>query len=239
MSIQSYDYTGHRVVVVGGTRGTGHAVARAFADSGADVVVTGTMMLRELYDGDLTGMTYEMVNLARQDSIDHFVSQVPDIDVLVNAAGCNLPYGLPDSEAGFISEAVRTGVLGPAFLTTRLRLRLGRSHAPGSGLVLNTAGVARWFELFTTPQDAVDTLTEHTRRSGEQYAGIGTRVNSVLEPTMSFVPRQVFGNRTETPSDGDLLVRPKPSVAQSVADTALFLASPSAARITGQTIRLT
>ena len=90
----SYDFTGYQVLVVGGTRGEGHAIATSFAANGASVTVTGTMMLRSLYDTDLSAFDYESVNLARQDSIDHLAATVDQIDVLVLAATCNLPYGL-------------------------------------------------------------------------------------------------------------------------------------------------
>ena len=84
----SYDFTDYQVLVVGGTRGEGHSIASAFAAAGAYVTVTGTMMLRSLYDADLSAFDYESVNLARQESIDNLVGSVSHIDVLVLAASC-------------------------------------------------------------------------------------------------------------------------------------------------------
>src|SRR5690349_4477453 len=112
-SAGSYDFNGYQVLVIGGTRGEGHAIASSFARSGASVTVTGTMMLRSLYDTDLSAFDYESVNLARQESIDHLVGTINHIDVLVLAASCNLPYGLPAGEHAFIAEAARSGLLGP------------------------------------------------------------------------------------------------------------------------------
>ena len=105
MTSGSYDFAGYEVLVVGGTRGQGHAIATEFARAGASVTVTGTMMLRALYDTDLSAFAYESVNLARQPSIDHLVGVVEHLDVLVLAASCHLPYGLPTSEQAFIAEA--------------------------------------------------------------------------------------------------------------------------------------
>ena len=45
-----FDFTGARVLVTGGTSGIGHAIARAFADAGASVLVTGRRLLRGEYD---------------------------------------------------------------------------------------------------------------------------------------------------------------------------------------------
>ena len=246
MAVLSHDFTGYRVLVIGGTRGTGHTIARSFRDSGANVTVTGTMMLRELYDGDLAGMDYEMVNLARQDSINHLTRSTHDIDVLVLAAGCNLPHGLPASERAFVTEAVRSGVLGPLFLTTRLRLKLGQSLVPGGGCVINTSAVAHWLELTADPDDVVDDLAMATARAAHNWAGIGVRVNSVIEPVSSFVPRQFGYSQDPRPvahradvGGHDTLVRTSPpSVAESVAAMAMFLATPDATRLTGQTLHL-
>jgi NAD(P)-dependent dehydrogenase (short-subunit alcohol dehydrogenase family) len=42
----SYDFSGRRVLVTGGTRGMGLYVAQAFADAGAQVTVTGDQYFR-------------------------------------------------------------------------------------------------------------------------------------------------------------------------------------------------
>lgn len=245
MAALSFDFTGYRVLVVGGTRGAGHAIARSFRDSGGQVTVTGTMMLRELYDVDLAGIDYEMVNLARQDSMDHLVGIIGPLDILVLAAGCSLPYGLPDSERSFIGEAVRSGVLGPMFLTTRLRLKLSQSPAPGGGCVINTGAVARWLELTSDPAGAAAELAASTARAGQNWAGIGVRVNSVLEPARGLLPRQggpgahpSAGSGSHALSTGDTLVRAGTTARGPVSSTVMFLATLEASRITGQTIRL-
>lgn len=244
MRALTFDFTAYRVLVIGGTQGTGLTVAHAFADAGAQVTVTGTMMLRELYDADLTPFDYEMVNLARQDSIDQLVSSVDDVDVVVLAAGCNLPYGLPDHERSFIAEAVRSGVLGPMFLATRLRLKLSHSPAPGGGCFIMTGAARRWWELTTSPEQATDELAAATTRAAEAWAGIGTRINAVIEPARSsLLPRQAtreafIATAAQREQGGDVMVRTQRRVTEAVSDATLFLASDAAARITGQTIRL-
>lgn len=243
MTSGSYDFTGYEVLVVGGTRGEGHAIATEFAREGASVTVTGTMMLRSLYDTDLSPFTYESVNLARQPSIDHLAGVVEHLDVLVLAATCNLPYGLPDSEHAFIAEAARSGLLGPTFLTTRLRLKLGQSPALGGGCVVNTGAVRTWLELSSTPEAAQGRVIESTARAGEQWARLGVRVNSVLPDPRPALPRQYAprpssagGSRA---SGGTLVHSQQQRVGDAVTDATLFLASSAASRITGQTLRIT
>lgn len=241
MSGQAQDFAGYRVLVVGGTRGHGHAIARGFADAGAHVTVTGTLMLRELYDTDLFGLDHDMVNLARQDSIDHLVSSVGHLDVLVLAAGCRLPAGLPADERSFVAEAVRSGILGPMFLATRLRLKLGQSPVDGGGCVIATGSVSRWLELALPAERSIEELTALTARHGDAWAGIGVRMNTVLEPARPVVPRQggSTGASGARRAGSGTLVRSRPAAVQdTVRDLALFLAGPSGARITAQTIRV-
>lgn len=240
MTSGSYDFTGYQVLVVGGTRGEGHAVASAFAQSGASVTVTGTMMLRSLYDTDLSAFDYESVNLARQQSIDQLAAGIDHLDVLVLAAGCTLPYGLPPSEQSFVAGAARSGLLGPMFLTTRLRLKLSHSPALGGGCVVNTGAVRSWLELSSTPEEAEAELLASTARAGEQWAGLGVRVNSVVHSPRSVLPRQYAPTATYSGSrvSGDTLVRSRSRVADAVTEATLFLASSAASRITGQTLRL-
>ena len=241
MTSGSYDFTGYEVLVVGGTRGVGHTLATSFARAGASVTVTGTMMLRSLYDTDLSPFDYESVNLARQDSIDHLVGLVDHLDVLVLAASCNLPFGLPPSERDFIAGAARSGLLGPTFLTTRLRLKLSQSPALGGGCVVNTGAVRAWLELSSTPEEAQAQVIESTARAGQKWAGLGVRVNSVLPAPRQVLPRQYA--RDPQPAGGSrvaggTLVRHQQQLGDAVTDAALFLASSSAARITGQTLRI-
>jgi len=234
----SYDFAGYQVLVVGGTRGEGHAIASAFASSGASVTVTGTMMLRSLYDSDLSAFDYESVNLARQDSIDHLAGSITHIDVLVLAASCTLPYGLPADEQAFIAQAVRSGLLGPTFLTTRLRLKLGQSPALGGGCVVHTGAVTSWLQLSGTPEAARRDLVETTARAGHNWAGLGVRVNAVLPSVPSVLPRQYSPADGSRAAGGTLVRARAPRVVDAVVDATLFLASSAAARITGQTLRI-
>lgn len=238
----SYDFAGYQVLVVGGTRGEGHAIASSFASCGASVTVTGTMMLRSLYDSDLSAFDYESVNLARQDSIDHLAASIDHIDVLVLAATCNLPYGLPAGEHDFIAEAARSGLLGPTFLTTRLRLKLGQSPALGGGCVVNTGAVRTWLELSQSPETAHAELVASTARAADNWAGLGVRVNSVARSPRSVLPRQFAPRPVASAGSrvaGGTLVRDRRSATDTaVADAVLFLASSSASRITGHTLTI-
>jgi hypothetical protein len=58
-----FDFSGTRVLVTGGTSGIGHAIARAFADAGAAVTVTGRKPAASDYDVDLSGFDYRTLDV--------------------------------------------------------------------------------------------------------------------------------------------------------------------------------
>ncbi|MFZ2502463.1 MAG: SDR family NAD(P)-dependent oxidoreductase, partial [Nocardioides sp.] len=142
-----YDYSGCRILVVGGTRGAGWSTAQAFREFGADVVVTGTHYLTTFYEADLAGLTYRQLDLTDPDQIQDFADRLGPIDVLVNAAGSRLPYGAAGPEQEFIVQAARLGLAGPLFLANKLRGRLASSPAGGGGAVINLPGTRAWWEL--------------------------------------------------------------------------------------------
>lgn len=234
-----FDFTGRHVVVTGGTRGVGLAAAQAFAAAGADVSITGTKILTSLYDADLSRFGYHQLQLSSSDAIDGFLDRVGDVDVLVNAAGARLPGSLGSHEREFVAHSARLGFVGPARLTSRMRLRISASRIPGGGAVVHTAASRRWLELTQGPVDAQAELVAQIRRAGITWARTGARVNAVVEAPPLAVPA---GSRTpqRTPG-GALLTRPRGTVtasAHDVASVVLFLSSSGATAISGQTLEV-
>jgi 3-oxoacyl-[acyl-carrier protein] reductase len=233
-----FDFTGRRVLVTGGTRGVGLAAAQAFVAAGADVSVTGTKILPSLYDADLGRFAYHQLQLSSSDAIDGFLDRIDGVDVLVNAAGARLSGGLDTHEREFVAHSARLGFVGPSRLTSRLRYRLGESRVPSGAAVINTAATRRWLELTHSPAEAQAELIAQTRRTGETWGRMGTRVNTVVEAAPLAVPSQ------QRPQSGDqtgsLMTRRRTTtaVAQDVAAVVLFLASSGAAAISGQTLHI-
>lgn len=233
-----FDFTGRRVLVTGGTRGVGLATAQAFVAAGADVSVTGTKILPSLYDADLGRFGYHQLQLASSDAIDGFLDRIDGVDVLVHAAGARLSGGLDTHEREFVAHSARLGFVGPSRLTSRLRYRLGASRVPGGASVIYTTATRRWLELTHSPADAQVELIAQTRRTGESWGRLGTRVNTVVESAPASVPtkqRHQTGHQT-----GSLMTRPRAAraAAQDVASVVLFLSSSGAAAISGQTLHV-
>lgn len=237
MSAPSYDFTGRRVLVVGGTRGLGHSAARTFRRSGASVTVTGTQSLRSAYDTALDGFDYLRLDLTSHDSIVRVADEVGDLDIVVNAAGARIPHGSDVHEKEFISHSVRLGLLGPAQLTHRLRHRLAASTMRGGGAVVNTHHVRRWCEMVVGSGSAHTEMLNTTARQAASWAANGIRVNGVCSTVV--VPRQSQLRVQIDRASGPVLTRTRTQrsgTLQDVTSAVLFLASAGAAFITGQTL---
>ena len=71
-----FDFGGTSVLVTGGTSGIGHAIASAFARSGADVVVTGTRPDAGHYDIDLSSFSYRPLDVRDHGAVEELAATV-------------------------------------------------------------------------------------------------------------------------------------------------------------------
>ena len=85
------DFTGKRMLIVGGSSGIGNGIAQAFRTRGATVHVCGTRAGASDYsaaDGsDLTGLHYAQLDVSRSDTIETFRPPFDTLDGLVLAQG--------------------------------------------------------------------------------------------------------------------------------------------------------
>ncbi|HET8962232.1 SDR family NAD(P)-dependent oxidoreductase [Nocardioides sp.] len=234
----SYDFSGRRVLVTGGTRGMGLFVAHAFADAGAQVTVTGDQYLRAYYDADLSRFGYDQLRLMDRDSIAAVAGRVGPLDILVNHAPPVMPTDADTTERQFIGHAVQLGLVGPFAFTHRLRYRLGQSTMRGGGVVVNMPSTEEWLRL-AHAEHARHELAGRTRRLASEWASAGVRVNSV---TAHLVEPQRAGLRVQIDrSSGPLLTRTRSAptgTTRDVGNAVLFLASNGAAAIRGQTFHV-
>lgn len=219
-----YDYSGCQVVVTGGTRGIGLAVARAFAEYGAKVIVTGTSMAASTYAMALTGTSsrhdlyYRQLELSDPDRIRDFADALTQVDVLINSAGCRLPGSVVGGEREFVTQAVQLGLAGPAQLVNKLRHKLAVSKISGGGSVIDLQPAQAWQRLIqpsgTDAELSAASVAVGLRRHADRLAVHRIRYNSVV----AAVPHEAHEAAVQT----------------EIAAVTLFLASRGAAGLTGQ-----
>ncbi|NED90078.1 SDR family oxidoreductase [Streptomyces sp. SID11233] len=138
------DFTGRVVLVTGGTKGIGAAIAAAFLRAGADVVVCG----RATPDTVPSAGGREAVFLAADvrdpaaasSLVDSAVERLGRLDVLVNNAG-----GSPDADAAtvsprFVEKIVALNLLAP-FYVAQAAHRVMRDR-DGGGSIVNIGSVS-------------------------------------------------------------------------------------------------
>lgn len=135
-------FNGKRVLVTGGSRGIGRAIARAFAAENARCALlyrANSGAAKEALSGlDGDGHCLIQADLsnpqAALDAVDEAVEALGGLDVLVNNAGIFACHPIADTDAGAWLESWRqtlnTNLLGPAML----------SYAAAKHMMTRTAG---------------------------------------------------------------------------------------------------
>ncbi|MFF8912911.1 SDR family oxidoreductase [Streptomyces sp. NPDC015032] len=138
------DFTGRAVIVTGGTKGIGSAIAGAFLAAGADVLVCGRSEPAEPPAGGGRRAHFRAADVrdpaAAAALVDTAVERFGRLDVLVNNAG-----GSPDADAAtvsprFIEKIVALNLLAP-FYVAQAANRVMRVQSEG-GSVINIGSVS-------------------------------------------------------------------------------------------------
>ena len=122
------DLKGARVLVTGGSRGIGAALASAYAEAGASVIVAARSV-GDLADvAERIGGTAHVADLSDPAVVDGLVAAVEaahgPIDVLVNNAGIETVDPVATVDPDSVRAAARVNLEAPMVLTRRVTLRI-------------------------------------------------------------------------------------------------------------------
>jgi len=234
-----FDFSGARVLVTGGSGGIGLGIARAYAQAGASVAITGRRAKASDYDADLGGFEYHSLEMRDAAGIARLPLSLGSLDVLVNNAGENYPFDPSEWDPDVFERSVSVNLVSAFRMSIACKDLLAASRIAGGASVQNVAsmsafravtfvpgyGAAKAGIVQLTKNLAVAWIPERIRVNaiapGLIESGMTTAMRGMPELEKAELAKCPMG-RWGTPAD--------------LAPALLFLASSAAGFVTGQTL---
>lgn len=180
----TFDFSGAKVLVTGGTAGIGYAIARDFADAGASVTITGTRGSAADYADDPVDLDrFEFVSLNTRDAaaVDALAAQFDVLDILINNAGAPYPAGLDEATPDGFSASLEQNLEGAVRLTMGLHDALAASTQAGGASVVSIVSMSafRGVPAVMGYSASKAALVATTRNLALAWMDDGIRVNAV------------------------------------------------------------
>ncbi len=250
-------FAGKTVVVTGGNKGIGHAIAKRFGEEGANLVIasveeqvhaaaeelraTGAKVLPVLCDVSDSAAVKALYEAAR--------SEFGAIDVSVQNAGIITIAKIEDLTEADWDQTLAVNTKG-VFLCCQEAIRHMRQSGTGGRLISTASGQARQGFIYT-PHYAASKfgVVGITQSLAKEVATDGITVNAIcpgiIETDMWAYNDRVWGQMLGQYGPGELMAEwvrnipmQRPGKGTDVAGLVAFLASDDAAYITGQTINV-
>lgn len=232
------DFSGRRVLVVGGSSGIGNGVAHGFRLRGAEVHVWGTRASVADYDpadgSDLGGLGYSCVDAGDPDAIEAAPLPFAGLDVLILCQG-TVVYRRGEFEREGWDRVMAVNLDSLMHISRKFRAQL--SDAGGSIVIVSSISGLK--ANIGNPAYAASKAgaISLTKTLGQAFAADGIRVNG-LAPGL--VDTKLTKVTTQNPErlQGTLAHIPQRRMGtpEDMAGAAIFLASPLASYVTGHTL---
>ncbi len=232
-----FDFGGAQVLVTGGSNGIGRGIARAFAESNAQVTVTGRRGSAAEYESDLAGLGYRQAEMTDREGLEVLAASFDRMDVLVNNAGASL-MDEDEWQPEIFERAVSLHLFASFRLAVALKDRISKSAIEGGGSVLNMASMSAFRAVTVVPGygAAKAAVVQMTKNMGAAWGLDNVRVNAGAPGLIrSNMTAGMVGTPFEEPEIERTPMK-RWGTPEDVAPLYLFLASPAARYITGQTI---
>jgi 3-oxoacyl-[acyl-carrier protein] reductase len=232
------DFRGRRVLVVGGSSGIGNGIAHAFGERGAKVFVWGTRPAAADYRGeegsDLDGLDYAGVDASDDAAVRAAAAQVGALDVLVACQGTVI-YRRGEFEMDGFRKVVDVNL--NSLMACALACHDALAASQGSLILVSSTAAFR--TTFGNPAYNASKagILGLTRALAQAWAGEGIRVNGIAPGLVDTKLTKVTTGRPDRLA-GALRSIPagRLGTPQDMAGAALFLASPLASYVFGQTL---
>lgn len=232
------DFRGQCALVVGGSSGIGNGIAQAFRERGAQVHVWGTRAASTDYTADegsdLEGLGYSRVDVSDPAQIASAPAPFQRLDVLVLCQG-TVAYSGKEFRPEEFQRVVALNLNSVMNCCARFADLLEEAR----GAVITVSSIAGFRATRGNPAYSASKsgLVGLTQTLGEAWCSRGIRVNGIAP---GFVDTKLTKVTTDHPERLAKTLAAIPlgrlGTSQDMAGAALFLASPLASYIVGQTI---
>jgi len=239
MAKVDFDFGGARVLVTGGTSGIGLGIARAFRAANATVAISGRKARASDYPGDLSGFDYHQAEMTNEADVERLAGAFDRMDVLVNNAGASL-MAEDEWKPEVFERALRLHLFASFRLAVRLKDRIAKSAIEGGGSVLNMASMSAYRAVTVVAGygAAKAAVVQMTMTMAAEWAKDNVRVNAVAPGLiLSNMTQGMIGTPFEEPEISRTPMK-RWGTPEDIAPVYLFLASPAAKFLTGQTIKV-
>jgi 3-oxoacyl-[acyl-carrier protein] reductase len=234
------DFSQQTVLVVGGASGIGNGIAHAFAQRGASVHVWGTRENADAYaaeeGSDLSGLHYTRMDVSDFGAVERYVPAFDALHLLVLCQGTVLYRREEFAMPGF-AKVLDVNLHSVMACATRFREMLAATR----GALITVSSVSGYGANVGNPAYAASKagVVSLTKTLAQAWAGQGIRVNGIAP---GFVDTKLTKVTTRNPERLQRALAGIPmqrlGSPQDMAGAALFLASPLAAYVCGQTLRV-
>ncbi|MEA2736327.1 MAG: hypothetical protein QOE14_2778 [Humisphaera sp.] len=248
MAYKGLEVSNKAVLVTGGTSGIGRAIALGFAEAGAKVCAGSTNPEKVSAIAKELGPAHHAVRMDVSDeasvrsAVDETAKKFGRLDVVVNAAGVIMRKPSLELATADFERIVRVNLTG-SFVVCREAARVMKDQSPGAkgerGNIVLIASLNSFISLsevlaYACSKSGVLGLI---RGLANEWGTIGVRVNGIApgviptdlnRPLIEGTPRGAsLKSHTTLGRFGD---------ADELVGAAIYLASPSASYVTGETI---